>query len=415
MSLSPPIRRLSVSNAKHEEDLINAYEAEEERLINLLSRKLEKLREEKVALENIREVESESQVNRLSRELSALRLAQQQALQAGPSQENGATSSGEASENRPGMQAFLSAFDPLSPSTEVIMDALRKENEQLRNRLGQTEREFIRVSRLNEIYREELIDHRRRLGLPVDNLIGLSTSDPYSQPIHLRSYSQSSSPSTSLMPLPPAPPVRSLPGGVPIPRPPSQIRRPVNNISEITTPLSRSPSSSDSPFPLSPVTSTNPASFLTNDTSITTPPSSASLLSNPPAPYPAANHTLSYPSVPPPSLSSSYGSPIISYHRPPRDPSLSPIEARSRRDSYQRRGSFERRPGHAAGDSSGSLRSISRSQSRRESVERGVRVAETGILVPRSRTSSVASPMQQPINGEEISRQETIPELSPNL
>ncbi|TFK49280.1 hypothetical protein OE88DRAFT_1702851 [Heliocybe sulcata] len=414
MSLSPPIRRLSVSNAKREEDLINAYEAEEERLINLLSRKLEKLREEKVALENIREVESESHVNRLSRELSALRLAQQQALQPSPNHENGASSSGEGSENRPGMQAFLSTFDPLSPSTEVIMDALRKENEQLRGRLGHTEREYIRVSRLNEIYREELIDHRRRLGLPVDNLIGLSTPDPYSQPIHLRSYSQSSSPSTSLMPLPPQP-VRSPPAGVPIPRPPSQVRRPANTISETTTPLSRSPSSSDSPFPFSPVTSTNPASFLSNDTAITTPPSSTSLQYNPLAPYPAAHHTLSYPSVPPPSLSSSYGSPVIAYHHPQRDPSLSPIEARSRRNSYQRRGSFERRSGHATGESSGSLRSISRSQSRRESVERGVRVAETGTLVPRSRRNSMASPMQQPANGEEISRQETIPELSSNL
>jgi hypothetical protein len=45
MSLSPPIRRLSFasSNSKREEDLINAYEAEEEKIINLLSRKLEKV------------------------------------------------------------------------------------------------------------------------------------------------------------------------------------------------------------------------------------------------------------------------------------------------------------------------------------------------------------------------------------
>jgi hypothetical protein len=48
MSLSPPIRRLSSassgSSSKREEDLINAYEAEEERIINVLSRKLEKVR-----------------------------------------------------------------------------------------------------------------------------------------------------------------------------------------------------------------------------------------------------------------------------------------------------------------------------------------------------------------------------------
>ena len=48
MSLSPPVRRLSIassgSSSKREEDLINAYEAEEERIINVLSRKLEKVR-----------------------------------------------------------------------------------------------------------------------------------------------------------------------------------------------------------------------------------------------------------------------------------------------------------------------------------------------------------------------------------
>jgi hypothetical protein len=47
MSLSPPVRRLSTtstgSSSKREEDLINAYEAEEEKIINLLSRKLEKV------------------------------------------------------------------------------------------------------------------------------------------------------------------------------------------------------------------------------------------------------------------------------------------------------------------------------------------------------------------------------------
>ena len=45
MSLSPPIRRLSTSTSasKREEDLINAYEAEEERIINILSRKLEQV------------------------------------------------------------------------------------------------------------------------------------------------------------------------------------------------------------------------------------------------------------------------------------------------------------------------------------------------------------------------------------
>ncbi|KAH9032713.1 hypothetical protein EDB84DRAFT_128177 [Lactarius hengduanensis] len=383
MSLSPPVRRLSsassASSSKREEDLINAYEAEEERIINVLSRKLEKLQEEKIELENVLEAESESHVNRLSRELSALRLAQQLATQ----QQNGGSPG--AGVNGDGTQSptLLRLPNPLAPSSEDMLEAMRRENEQLRNRLVDTEREFIRISRLNEIYREELIQHRRRvrfnkhpsclcwrftyntlnkLGLPVDNLIGLSAHDPYFQPTHRRSSSSNaSSPSTSVvLPIGVAHAVRTSPS-VAIPRPPSQIHRPPTNVvSGSTTPLSHSPSSaSDSPY-LSPSLSTHPASFAT---AATTPPSSsaprvlsaAALVAQPPQP-------LSYPSVPPPSLSSSYAGPD------------SPVEPRG---SRWRHGSIH------------DLRQASRSASRHRSVERGARVAETGQLVPRSRAGSI--------------------------
>lgn len=43
MSFSPPLRRLSEASTSSRESLINAYEAEEERIINILSRKLEKV------------------------------------------------------------------------------------------------------------------------------------------------------------------------------------------------------------------------------------------------------------------------------------------------------------------------------------------------------------------------------------
>ena len=43
MSASPPLRRLSETSSSSKESLINAYEAEEERIINILSRKLEKV------------------------------------------------------------------------------------------------------------------------------------------------------------------------------------------------------------------------------------------------------------------------------------------------------------------------------------------------------------------------------------
>ncbi|THH12959.1 hypothetical protein EW146_g7212 [Bondarzewia mesenterica] len=376
MSLSPPVRRLSnaSTNSKREETLINAYEAEEERIINL--------QEEKIELENVLEAESESHVNRLSRELSALRLAQQLAQAEARSQlSNGnGGNGGDIISTEVRARTSLAASDPLSPSSEVMLEAMRRENEQLRNKLVDTERDYIRISRLNEIYREELIQHRRRLGLPVDNLIGLLPShDPYSQPTHRRSLSNMSSPAASIsMPLPthaahPSP-------SVPIPRPPSQIHRPVTLPSESSTPLS---SASESPY-LSPITSTNPASYLSNTTNATTPPSSASVA------YmtgPSRMASLSYPSAPPPSLSSSFGSPTVSYYGPYSELSSSPVEFHLGRSSIPRRGSFERR----VADSQSLRRSVSRGNSRRESVERGARIAETGQLVPRSRTGSIAS------------------------
>ena len=135
------------------------------------------LRQEKIGLENVLEAESESHVNRLSRELSALRIAQQQ-LQA--QHQNGAASSANngapgsvgstgmfsiSPETRIGVQHLASRSNPLEPSPEVMLEAMRRENEQLRNRLTDTEREFVRISRLNDIYREELIEHRTKVSL----------------------------------------------------------------------------------------------------------------------------------------------------------------------------------------------------------------------------------------------------------
>ena len=182
MSVSPPIRRLSTSSSSRE-DLIYQYEAEEERIINILSRKLEQvsiffrrlspvlssvrqLREEKIELENVLEAESESHVNRLSRELSALRLAQQQQQQqpqAGPSHANGSGSVSPQDIRTTAQLAHLLSRSNGDPSSDTIFDALRRENEALRSRLVETEQDFIRVSRLNEVYREELIQHRRRV------------------------------------------------------------------------------------------------------------------------------------------------------------------------------------------------------------------------------------------------------------
>lgn len=72
------------------------------------------------------------------------------------------------------------AVGPSDPSTEMMLDAMRRENEQLRTRLVETERDYIRITRLNEIYREELIDHRRRVSTqPADATVRVALRHYY--------------------------------------------------------------------------------------------------------------------------------------------------------------------------------------------------------------------------------------------
>lgn len=107
-------------------------------------------------------------MNRLARELAVLRVRQHQAQQS--QQMNGPGSVAE-SETVAGSSSGISApnvsangVGPPDPSAEVLLNALKKENENLRARLGTVEREYVRLTRLNEVYREELIQHRGRVG-----------------------------------------------------------------------------------------------------------------------------------------------------------------------------------------------------------------------------------------------------------
>jgi hypothetical protein len=51
------------------------------------------------------------------------------------------------------------------PSAEVMLNALLEENRLLRARLVETERDYIRLTRLNDVYREEIIDLKRKVCL----------------------------------------------------------------------------------------------------------------------------------------------------------------------------------------------------------------------------------------------------------
>jgi len=294
-------------------------------------------------------------------------------------------------------------MDPRYPNPDAILEALRRENESLRRRVNEMERDYVRVTRLNDIYREELIEHRGRLGLSVDSLIGLtgpsitnSPAESLSQPNHLRSQVTSSNgvgPIASSMRagLPnratgatPIPIHRDNNSSrtvtsasiqpLPIPRTNSHAppRHPSSISTSTTSSATNSPSSSlpPSPFTFTPPNLQNPDSESYN-THATTPPSSAS-----PLPLqafifqPLGAPQLSYPSVPPPSLSSSVGSPNVSI-------SLSPNI--SRRNSV----------GHGNTSTAiGVTGSTNAGVRRRVSVDRGARIAETGSLVGRRRGGS---------------------------
>ena len=113
------------------------------------------------------EAENESLVNRLTRQLVALRQQQiqqqQQAHLQNYSHVAGSTGYDADSASSSPVQIYGPMLDPHNPSADVTISALRRENEMLRNRLVDTEREFVHTVRLNDIYREELIEHRRRV------------------------------------------------------------------------------------------------------------------------------------------------------------------------------------------------------------------------------------------------------------
>lgn len=111
------------------------------------------------------EEEEEAKVNRLARELAVLRVRQHQAQAQAQSTIDDSPVAGPSSGIAASMNGHAANGAPPSPSTTVLLDTLKKENDNLRERLGTVETEFVRLTRLNEVYREELIQHRRRVRL----------------------------------------------------------------------------------------------------------------------------------------------------------------------------------------------------------------------------------------------------------
>jgi hypothetical protein len=180
-----PRRMPTQSTQPLDEHALNELEWEEERMINQLTQKLEKvallafqsprirlrlarrqLRADKAKLENDLEAESESMVLKLQKQLQALSREQQD-------------SSDAAAISPPLSLSHLAT--PHHP--EIDPSVLLQENTTLRNKLHQTEAAYIKLTRLNDVYRSELIELRSRLGIDVSDLVGHSSATSTGMPM----------------------------------------------------------------------------------------------------------------------------------------------------------------------------------------------------------------------------------------
>ncbi|CDZ98447.1 Protein of unknown function DUF2046 [Phaffia rhodozyma] len=197
--------RLDREEILDREHIVNAYEAEEERLVNVLGRQMEAMRSDTANLHNALEGEAEALVLRLQRQLQTLRA--QLAAQSDPSSDPSSSKQLQplsestsaltlsSSPSSPGLNTFLGRNDPMNPSTEQVSEALKRENESLRSKLADAERGFIRVTRQNEAYRDELISLRNRLNISTYDLAP-SPLMPSSPSFRTRTFSSSSNTSS---------------------------------------------------------------------------------------------------------------------------------------------------------------------------------------------------------------------------
>ena len=272
--------------------------------------------------------------------------------------------------------APLLSQNPAHPSAAVILDALQSENNNLRSKLANAECSVSQTSKVNEVYRQELIELRARAGLDIADLMNTNFSS--SQEIYdsyansSASHSRRGSNTRGNMSI----------GGIRIPgvsnSPPSHSR----NVSKSS--YSPSISSALSPSTLS---STSPATVVTTpSTSYTAPHAPTSTPTNYGASLPNSSFYSSMSSTPYGSTNSSGSAgPLMNYHVPP--PSLASSVGQDHPASLPARiaspyglsaGPFA---GMESSDRPGSL------QRRLSSSKHGARVAETGILKKRTNST----------------------------
>ncbi|CAD6577585.1 MAG: hypothetical protein CYPHOPRED_000280 [Cyphobasidiales sp. Tagirdzhanova-0007] len=379
-----------------DEELLYAMEAEveaeEELLVDSLSRKLEKLRADKVELESTLSMEQELLVNRLQRQLSQLLTTQQQIAQPNTSLPSSPTaqdlpldpSSHIGINHRASTSSIISApnlapsnSDPAHPSAFVILDALQIENNSLRNRLADAESTATHASRVNEVYRQELIELRGRAGLNIEDL-----NNPARSPLELYD-SYSAGNSSAHLRRSSNPQGNSSAEGIRIPGVPGVSQSPPPHSRSISK-SSYSPSFSSALSPSTPY-SVSPATVVTTpSTSYTMPHAPASTPTNyggvslPTSSLYSSMSSTPYGST---TSSSSTGGPAVSYRVPP--PSLASSVGK---DSALATSPYARSASPVSGmDTPGSPGAL---QKRLSSSRHGARIAETGVLKQITTSSS---------------------------
>jgi len=173
-----------ISGLKKEKgELLLQVEQEEEYLTNTLQKKLNQLQKEKIDMENALEQEQEYIVNRLQKQLDSLR--QQQTYHPHHSRENSTSST-----SNPGN---ITPLPPASPSSTHkkwvtahsssptssdfgltspgVVEVLKAEVNTLRTKILEMEKEYIAKSSQATRLKNELIELRKKSGLPVEDLL----------------------------------------------------------------------------------------------------------------------------------------------------------------------------------------------------------------------------------------------------
>jgi len=178
---------------KEKGEILQQVEREEEFMTNMLQRRLEKLQQEKIDIENALEQEQEMIVNRLQKQMEVVMgwnngvgvgVGVGAGVGAGGSESGGSPVVGRSEPHSPVLQSPVGslkwrpghAASSSDFSKETVVEILKSEVNAARIRIADLEREVL--TRYNQMmgYKKEIVELRKRCGIPVNELM---QDEPY--------------------------------------------------------------------------------------------------------------------------------------------------------------------------------------------------------------------------------------------